>query len=1120
MKFTHFYLPSPDKPSRPEFAKTLLNMKLIILILLYSLQLSARTNAQGNKITISATNVPIEKVFKDIEKQSGLILWYEKKIIDPSVKVTIHLKDASVSDALAECLKGQALTFAIEGNTVVISAKPKETTGAAPPGPVNETIDIKGKVTNEKGEPLVGASIQIKGSQKGTKTDKDGAFSLPHASKEAVLLVSFTGYANKEQPVAGKDFIFIALQISNSPLDAIQIIAYGTTTQRLNTGDVTTITSKDIEKSPVTNVLQALEGRVPGMFIQQQSGVPGSGYTVQIRGQNSISNGSLPLYVVDGVPYNTGSSPSGSMLQLGFTITGTSGNPLNYLNASDIESVSVLKDADATAIYGSRGANGVVLITTKKGKSGPTKLDVNFYKGVANQARPIPVLDTKRYLSMLHEANANDGLTVLPDYYYDINGTWDTTRNTNWQKVMTGNTAQYTNADVSVSGGNDAVQYLIGGNFNKQTTVFPGDFSDQKTSIHFNLNGTSPNQKFKVILSGSYLIDNNKLPSTDFTQYQFFLAPDAPPIHNPDGSLNWANSTWTNPFAYLLQKYAIRTNNLISNAVFNYQLAKGLEIKTNLGYNNIQLNEQNLSPIESQDPAHVATNTGSAAFSYQIYSTWNIEPQLTYEMTLGKGKLKALAGTTFSDYTNNGHGLYAYGYTNDQLLGSLNGATSIIPTTISASEYKYNAAFARINYNWEDKYIINLSGRRDGSSRFGPGRQFANFGSAGAAWIFSKENFVQNNQSFLSFGKLRASYGTTGNDQIGDYHFLNLYNTISGSANSYLQSPGLYPTSIYNPNFAWEVNKKLELGLELGFLKDKLFINANYFRNRSSNQLQGFPLPSFAGISSVLENIPAVVQNKGFEVTLNATNIHNKNFTWTSSLNISFNRNELLKYPGLENTGYLATIYEVGKSLHIAKLFHSLGVNDTTGIYQFTDNKGTPTYSPTYTQDQTVIGNLDPKYYGGFQNDFNYKGIGLTIFLTFVNQIASDPLFNQGASPGYDNINLPSAIWGKYWQKKGDKARYQKLTGDYSSPASSAYNFAKTSDLIYRDASYIRLSNLSLSYTFPKSWLDKMHFKEFRVYVQGQNLLTFTGFKSDPESQNAGTISPLRIFIGGVKFSL
>jgi TonB-linked SusC/RagA family outer membrane protein len=1123
---------APGKQLLNEKYRTIvLGMKLVGFFMLIAC-LHAGAKGFSQTVTLAGKDLPLRQVFDRIEDQTGYGIFIDKTTLAESKPVTLNVKDATIELVMKACLKEQPfpLTFTITGHTInVIRAGADDlhqpALDAVPAGtPQSIILEFKGRVTNEAGEPLQGATIEVQRAKTGTFTDEHGMFTLKNISSDAVLEISFTGYQKTTVKLAGSGNQVIVLKVATSSLDKVQIIAYGTTTKRLNTGDISTINSDEIEQQPVTNPLLALEGRVPGLFITQSTGLPGTGVSVLVQGQNSIANGNDPFYVIDGVPYSSELlSNFGSILGSSGINNQSNGNPLSYLNPGDIESISVLKDADATAIYGSRAANGAILITTKKGKSGQTKVDINLQNGWGQVTRKLDLLNTAQYLQMRHEAISNDGLTTQSTDY-DINGTWDTTRYTDWQKSLIGGTAQYTNLSATVSGGNANTQYLVGATYNRATTVFPDAFADQKGSVHFNINTVSPNQKFRLQLTGNYLVDNNQLPSGDLTGYGITLAPDAPSLYNKDGSLNWmptasGTSTWTNPVALLYNTYSNKANNLVSNAVLSYQVISALDLKCSFGYTNLQTNETVVYPSVAVAPEDRAYEPRYADYGNNNINTWIAEPQATYKLFVGKGKLEALVGTTFQQTNSNGYSLLGLGFNSDLVMHDINSAATIIPAGSVASIYKYNALFGRLSYNWEDKYLLNMTIRRDGSSRFGSANQFHDFEAVGIAWVFSKEAFVQKNLGFISFGKFRASYGTTGNDQIGDYKYLSLY-TPTGYQVPYQNVTTLSPNGLSNPYLQWEETKKLDFGMDLGILKDRVLLNVNYFENRSSNQLLPYSLPLLTGFNQITENFPATVQNTGWEFSLKTTNVKTKTFNWSTSINLTLPQNRLIAFPNLATSSY-ASLLVVGKPITIVKEFHYLGVNDTTGVFQFA-SKGGPTSNPIYGTDNTVIINTSPSYYGGFQNSFAYRGLELDILFQFVKQKAQNYLF--GNIPGYfsgqGNVgNQPQTVLNR-WQKPGDIKPIQQYNSDLSlyTPFSDAASY---SDAAWADASYVRLKNMSLSWQIPVGWGNKMHIKYWKIYALGQNLLTFTHYKGlDPETRSSTTLPPLKVITLGLQVGL
>ncbi|MEI3798231.1 MULTISPECIES: SusC/RagA family TonB-linked outer membrane protein [unclassified Chitinophaga] len=1077
------------------------------------------TLRQTPKVTISANNIPLSIVFRRIHQQTGIIVSnnFDETKLNEKKRVTVNFFQAEINEVMKFLLSDNSnnLLFKVSDKKILIyknkTTFPKDT--------ISYIYEIIGKITDTEGNAIPGASVKLKNNTHGTISNTDGSFRLTKIERGSIVVISSIGFESKEI-IADKKDVLILLKTHTNVLDEKVIIAYGNTTRRLNTGNVSSLKAKDIEKQPVNNPLLALQGRAPGVFIEQSNGLPGGGITVRIQGVNSLSAGRDPFYVIDGVPYISQLLPTTNVIGGSSGTRGTYGNPLAYINTADIESIEVLKDADATAIYGSRAANGAVLITTKKGKVGPTKVNFLFQSGWSKVPHKMNLLNTKEYLEMRHEALKNDGLTIS-EFDWDLNGTWDTTRDINWQKELIGNTAQQTDAQLSVSGGNAYTQYLFGAGYHKETTVFPGAFSDTKGSVHINLNSNSANQKFRIQVTGFFLFDDNKLPLTDLTTSALTLAPVAPDPYNSNGSINWApdangaSTYFTNPIAPNELKSSNKTTNLTGNTTLSYEIIPDLTLESSFGYNSLFTNEITRSPASIYPPEFAAFFPNGTVFLTNRITSWIVEPKLGYKRKISKGYLNLLLGGTITQQNNDQQSITASGFNNELVMEDLASATSITGKTIN-SVYKYNAFYGRITYNWLDKYVLNLTGRRDGSSRFGPENQFHNFGAIGGAWLFSQEPFIQSNLPILSFGKLRASYGTTGNDQIGDYTFMDIYQPIFITGNAYQGIIGLAPNRLTNPYLQWEETKKLQLGIELGFLSDKIILTANYNHNRSNNLLTSSRLTTVTGFTGINLNFPATIQNTGWEFTLTSTNIKKRNFYWSTNFNLTIPKNQLLSYFGKDKNQY---IY-IGTPVSTIAYFNYSGLNDTTGIYEFIDAKGNHTYSPSDPSDKTVTLNTDPKLYGGLQNTFTYKGLSLDIFFAFTNRSAIDNVtyslrglvypgqFNSGAG------NQAAVVIDR-WQKKGDKSLLQP----YSTGNTGNLDNLLHSNAIVADNSYIRLKNVSLSWQLPDKWKKTLHSQNARVFVNAQNVFTIANCKNlDPES--GLSLPPLRVIVIGAQITL
>jgi len=1097
-------------------------MKLMTLFLV-AVYMNVWATGFGQKVTISGKDLPLEKVFSMIKKQTGYAFFYDYNIFQDTKPVTLNLKDADIEDAMRVCLWGQNLDFSITNKTISVVKKEGKVSVIDP----ERTVKAQGIVLNESGLPLSGATVTVKETKKSTLTNTKGEFELNGIAVNSILIVSYIGYNVSQVAVQDEQSVKVHMSVAINELDQTIVQAYGTTTRRLATGNIVKVTSAEIERQPVINPLLALQGKVAGLDVSQMNGFASAPIKIELRGRSAVNTffTSDPLYIIDGVPLtvlevgglSTYKGGSTGFVQTNFTGPANGQSPFFNINPGDIESIEVLKDADATAIYGSRGANGVILITTKKGKAGKTKLDFHFQEGGTKQTRFWHMLTTPEYLRMRREALQNDGITPsLDNGDYDLLK-WDTTRYTDWQKELYGGTGKAIDVQAGLGGGDERTTYRIGMAYNHTTNILTVSGADQRASFSLNLQHHSRDHRFSMSFNSLYTFtksDMISLPSS-----AVILPPNAPPIYDSVGNLNYAGwgdpnslARYSYPFQNLRQPYTAKTNFLNSNLILNYQLFKGLRLTSSFGYNTSQANQQQFVPIASQDPA--TDPMGSSLFGYTNVKNWIIEPQINYDVVLGKGKLSSLLGASVQHTNTDGLTLSGDRYTNDALIHSISAAPTVTNTD-RYGEYKYAATFARLIYNWENKYILSLNGRRDGSSRFGPGKQYGNFGSIGLAWNFTEEDWLKDKLSFLSFGKIRASYGTTGSDAVGDYQYITRW--TSNGTTPYSGIPSLMPSQHANPNFRWQVNKKLEGSIDLGFLNDRINTSVTYYRNRCGNQLVSFPIAAMTGFSYVTANSPALVENSGWEFTLLSKLINTTDFGWSISFNIAINNNKLLAYPNIEQSPYAATLI-VGQPLNVKRLMHHTGVDPLTGEYTFKDKNHdgqiTFNYAGT-TGDDTYPVNISPKFFGGIGMNFNYKSLQLNLFFNFKKQIGQNALLTNGILPGAIS-NQPSAIIGKEWQKPGDIASVARFT---TLTLNSLFNY-NSSDALYTDASYIRLSNLSLSYELPSSYIKVLRMQSCRLFFHTNNLFIITKYKGlDPETQYFGAMPPAKTYVGGISFN-
>lgn len=1108
-----------------------------IFIFAALMQVSASTRAQ--KVTLIQNNARLTTVLDEIRKQTGYDFVYSDKVMNTAKRVSLNLKNTELQEALEICFKDQPLSFKVEDKMVII--KPKEE-----PSFIENiiarflAIDVSGVVMDENYQLLAGATVRVKDGKGTALTSAKGEFYIKNVEEGATLEITYIGYKPKEVKATTNDKMVVKMELSDSKLDEVQVMAYGTTNRRLSTGTIDGISAKDIEKQSINNPLLALQARIPGLNIAPSNGTPNAAVNIRIRGQNSIvgrrDDGTIttePLIIIDGIPYENNLIPANRGL-------GLTASALSFLNPTDIASIDVLKDADATSIYGSRGANGVILITTKKGKAGDSRISINVSSGFGEVGKKLDLLNTQQYLEMRKEAFKNDGIdfnvapynspslrnSLAPDLFV-----WDQSRYTDWQEVFWGGKAKNDQIQASVSGGATNFQYLFNLGYNHQGYILPGSTNFDNAMGRLNITASTPNQKLRVALNTGYTNNRNKvlnvLPSV-------LMAPNAPAIYNNNGQLNWEPNpvtgfaTWENPYATLQNPQNTSTTILNFNVDLQYQITPNLTFKALAGLSELKGTFTSKTLLASFDPKRAAAQ-GNALRSYRYDNNSSIsrsfEPQLQYQGFISKGRITALIGGTIQYQKNSYVPFSASGFASDAAIGNLVAATTIRSSGQSSNEYKYNALFGRLSYNWGDKYLANINIRRDGSSRFGPNRQFGTFSSIAGAWVFSNEPFMKELSSVWSFGKLRSSFGTTGSDRIGNYKFLENY-VVPGD--TYQGVKILELLGVANPYYSWENVKKLEFGMDLGFLADRINLSTAYFRNRSSNQLGRQFLPLTAGNSenSFVANQTAKIENSGWEFTLNTINLDKQGFKWLTSVNFSYLRNRLLQLP---STGYFITSSEkdpIGKPfIGLTNVVGYRGIDQNTGLYQFVgydeDGDGNPENSSISPDVLFKTIYVNPNKFGGITNSFSVGRLSLDFTFQFIKQLGLKQLFGNPSSPGFFQVNTANQLIDvlKRWQKPGDITNVQAFSTASATNSYAAYQNAKQSDFAYEDASFMRLKNASLSYSFPKSFLTKTKLENLRIYMQGQNLWTITKYKGmDPEISGGSvqnSIPQLRVFTLG-----
>lgn len=931
-------------------------------------------------------------------------------------------------------------------------------------------IAVTGKVTDAQGQSIPGVNIVIQGTFTGTATDTAGNYSISVPSEETVLEFSFIGYKENDQKVGGRRVINVTMVPDVSSLSEFVVVGYGVEKRTLLTGSVSQIDQKQIKDIPVPSVDGIIQGQVSGVQVSQNSGTPGGEMSVRIRGVSSIGGSSQPLYVIDGIPVTTG-----DYAQIGYEGQGV--NALSDLNPNDIESISVLKDAAAASIYGARASNGVIVITTKRGAAQKTKINFNTYYGLQQEWNRLDML------------NAHDWKV----YRNDLAGTQifspeeinDNTIDTDWQDQIF-RTAPIQSYELSAQGGNEKTRFYMNGNLFDQEGILLGtDY--RRLNGRVNLDHTV-NKKLTIGTSIGLTYAKTDRVESDQSLHGVLpngiSTPAIFPVYNPDGTY-FQGGPYSN--AVSIGKEAINQNfsfRIIGNVYADYNILPSLKFSTKWGVDFLNFREH---AYENHKTVQGAKYNGLGFETYTNVMNLVSNNTLTYSKEFGKNNLEILGGYSFEKYQSSNSFIRGQDFADDNL-EYISSASTIVSATASANFSGIRSFFGRANYNFDNKYLLSVSGRLDGSSKFGENNKNGFFPAVSAGWRISEEDFM--NVEAISELKLRASYGLTGNDDIPAFLYAELYGNTS-----YAGQPAIYPSNIPNPDLKWESTAQFDVGLDLGLFKDRITLSADYYDKQTKDLLLSRPLPPSSGFSSITENVGAV-QNRGIELGITTQNFVG-DFTWSTSLNLSANRNKVLKLYNdepIDDIGRGSSRIEEGEPIGIFYSFHSLGVDPSTGDIVFEDTN----YDGKITDaDRTKVGNPHPKFIGGFTNNFGYKGFDLNIFFQFSygNDVFNGSRLYLESLQGGDN--QLEAI-NRRWKKPGDITDIPRATTD---PVAAAQN-KRVSSRFIEDGSYLRLKNLTLGYTFQGDWkyIDKL-----RLYFSSQNLLTFTNYSGlDPEVNYRG----------------
>ncbi|WP_019989432.1 TonB-dependent receptor [Rudanella lutea] len=1090
-------------------------LHLLLTALLMNSVLAARAQELlEQRISIHQENSTVRQVLNSIEQTARIKFVYSREVVRTDQRVTLVATDERLGTVLERLLRPMRVSYVVTGNQVALTrtapsgnddAGPRKTSELAPADALEETIT--GTVSDENGQGLPGVSVVLKGTTRGTTTNADGKYRLNVPDRSAVLVFSFVGYGSQEVATGGRAVVNVSLKADEKSLNEVVVVGYGQVRKSDLTGAVVTVPVEEIKKVAVTSLDQALQGRAAGVQITQNSGSPGGTTTIRIRGGNSIQGDNEPLYVIDGVPFKNDGAGSGSSF-----------NVLSTLNPSDIETMTVLKDASSTAIYGSRGANGVVIITTKRGKAGRSVVNFESYYGVQEVRKFYPVLNAREYAQFVNDANTNEGRApVYTPAQVDAFG-----QGTDWQREIF-RSAPIQNYQLSMSGGDEKTQYVLSGGYFKQDGIVTNSDFD-RYSLRLNLDRKLTN-KIKV---GNSLTVNRTVTNQSRTDGDLGSAglvtiaalqfPPILPVFNPDGSYLVTNPALTftadNPAALARESKnrntAYRT---FGNVFADYQIIDGLNLRVLLGVDAI------LQKQDSYLPRSVSSGLaqGGAASIFNGQSvTWLNENLLTYTRTFRSvHNVNALVGYTQQANRTENSSAAARNFVNDNLnsgnLGS--GSVPLVPSS-GIGAWGLQSYLARINYGYRDKYLLTASFRADGSSRFGANKRYGYFPSAALAWRVSEENFLKN-VPVLTDLKLRATYGMTGNqDGIGNfpaYSLLGTQNYVLGG----VVATGIGPAQIANPDLSWESTTQADLGIDVGLLNNRITFTADVYLKRTRDLLLNVTIPSTSGYTSAIKNLGRV-ENRGVEFSLSSRNI-DKAFKWNTDLNLAANRNRVLDIGGAPQlfAGQVANIAQNVNSgiIRVGEPLGSFFGYVTDGLYQTTDElaaladpqarrPGDRKYADLNGDkriddlDRTIIGRAQPKLLGGLNNTFSYKGFELTVFMQGVygNQILNANRFELEYLNGTNN------------QNRDMLNRWTPTNTNTDIPRASTTRPAnRISTRQIEDGSYLRLKNVQLAYNFPSAVLTKLRIQGLRAYVAAQNYATWTRYSGyDPEVNRFG----------------
>ncbi|WP_448701135.1 TonB-dependent receptor [Mucilaginibacter sp. AW1-3] len=1074
----------------PTLSKFILAMKLtIVLLFAFLFQVSAKSYSQS--ITLHEKNVPIKKILILIEQQSGYHFLYDKLDLPKNDKIDIQVTQVTVEEALNKCFKDQPIAYKIFEQTIVLKKNDsvKEI----------QVQKVQGTVTDDQDQPLPGVSVRIKGSQVAVMTDVNGKYAINVADDNTVLLFSFIGYNTETVTVNGQSTINVKMTAQPKDLSEVVVVGYGSVKKKDLTGSVSVVNVDNAKKTATYDVAKMLQGQVAGVTVQG-SGEPGGYVQIKVRGIATFGNNS-PLFVIDGVPVDA---------------------PFDF-SPDDIESIQVLKDASSAAIYGSRAATGVVIITTKKGKAGPLNISLNSYYGYQNMPKRISLTDRAGYQKITSAAEVNAGLSIAPGND-PTNPKYISNVNTDWQKEMF-QTGKIQDHNLSFSGGSNVVTYNVGlGYFNQTSTLsgpasynrytYNGTFQGKKGIFSFGgKTAYTQSHKDNLVVTNSHAVFGGGVTN-------MLTAIPTMPVYDPNRLGGYGGSDNVTQRAItlnvigmnnLVKDYSNR-NRMFGNVWGELEIVKNLRYKINLSYDRTDFKNWHYEPkfdlgfyyLNTQYYLSQGTGVGSTALA---------ENTLTYNLEFGKSRLDLLVGTTYQeDHFESMTGTATD--TND--LQFLTFGAIANPAAKGITSYQDASTLlsylARLNYNFDTRYILTVNFRRDGSSRFSPQHRYGDFASIAGAWNIDKERFIHL-PDLISSLKLRGGYGVLGNQNFGNYKYESYINSNASYVFGNTLAPGATAVAVADPSLKWETTKTTNVALDLGLIKDKLLFTAEYFNKVSSDIITDIPIPlSVGAVPATLTTNAASLKNSGIEFTLTYRQ-RSGDFQYDIIANANTLKNKVLQLGGTNNPIYgSGSKTEVGgevgqlfgfvtdgifqNAADIAK--HATQTGAAPGDQKFKDINGDGVITDA---DRVYLGSAIPKLYYGLNVNASYKNFDASFFI-------------QGNSGNMVNNGVYEALTGEqYSNHTTDVLNYWTPTNtntDIPRPIIGDPNGNnRFSNRFVESGSYLKLQNAQIGYTFPKKVLDRTHaFNHIRIYLSGQNVFTISGYRGyDPDFISDGLFS-------------